>query len=456
VLPQLLKERSSSEKRAFSSQEVLVRANALFHAEESKDLRGLIQKKIEDLRDYDVPAMQRVVAILSWGRSGSLLLASYLDGHDDVILLPELCGQRLDEFFELHRGLSLSEKLLAYPAFEPGYPRFFEGDFPISAEQYYAAVQAIHEVYAEWPPEFLESRRAFFLFVHIAYNLALGRKPASPHPLIVYAQHGWDNVLATHLVEDFPEAKFVHTVRDPLSSSNGMFHYLFGVLGEHFPRTYVLAPYSAVCCLANTDQAHLGMESRTRTIRFEDLHSDLADTMGDLAEWLGLPFQPTLLNSTFNEIPWVVKRDGKAWSGRRLDQVQRQSWDLSARDRALLFSVFYENFVQWHYPCPKIFGNSLVRSVVYLSLFLIPMKTEVIAARAVFKHRILPSLRHGELSRALKSMLGIGLCRLKIIRLLTPLVFRRCLSGAALLKVDQKSRPMDRGQEGARAARSET
>jgi hypothetical protein len=93
---------------------------------------------------------------------------------------------------------------------------------------------------------------------------------------------------------------------------------------------------------------------------------------------------------------------------------------------------------------------------VYVSLFLIPMKTEVIAARAVFKHRILPSLRHGDFSRAIKSVLGIGLCRLKIIRLLAPLVFRRCAAGAALLQVNQKNRLMDSGDEGARAARSET
>ena len=66
-------------------EEILLRANALFRAEQSKDLRGVIAEKIEDLRHYDVLAMDRVVAIMMWGRSGSLLLASYLDGHEDVM-----------------------------------------------------------------------------------------------------------------------------------------------------------------------------------------------------------------------------------------------------------------------------------------------------------------------------------------------------------------------------------
>jgi hypothetical protein len=71
-----------------SPEEILLSANALFRAEQHKDLRYAIADKIEDLRHYDVQAMDRVVAIAHWGRSGSILLASLLDGHDDVMMLP--------------------------------------------------------------------------------------------------------------------------------------------------------------------------------------------------------------------------------------------------------------------------------------------------------------------------------------------------------------------------------
>jgi hypothetical protein len=437
---QTSKARIKPAKLTFNPEEILPRANALFRADQSEDLRGVIAGKIEDLRRYDVLGMDRVLAILMWGRSGSLLVASYLDGHDDVVMMPENCGQRLYEFFDRYQTLPLGDKLIAYTAFEPDYTRFFEGAFAISSAQYYAAVQAIVEFYAEWPPEFLESRRAFFLFVHIAYNLALGRRPASSHPLIVYPQHDWSNVLAQYLVEDFPQAKFIHTVRDPISSCDGVFNFHFGAVAKRFPRTYVLAPYSALLCLVDVDRPHSGMESRTRTIRFEDLHSDIADTMRDLCDWLGLPYQSTLLDSTFNGIPWVVMRDGKAWSGRRVEQVQRNSRNLSRKDQALLFALFYENFVEWDYPCPKIFGHAIVRWIVFVSLFLLPMKTEIVAARAVFKHRILPSLRRGKIWSAIKSILGIGFCRLRIIGLLAPAFFRRCVYGTTLLQVDHKSR----------------
>jgi hypothetical protein len=205
--------------------EILLRAEALFLAEQSEVSPDVLSERIDLLRSYDVLAMERVVAIVSWGRSGSLLLASYLDGHDDVLMLPELCGQGIYSFFDRYRSLPLRDKLIAFPVSESDYPGMFESAFAVSPGQYYVAVQAILEFYGNWPREFLESRRAFFLFVHIAYSMALGRRPASSHPLIVYAQHEWSDVIAASLAEDFPQAKFVHAVRDPISSCDRMFHF---------------------------------------------------------------------------------------------------------------------------------------------------------------------------------------------------------------------------------------
>jgi hypothetical protein len=433
VISRLPAGRSRPAELPFSPEELLVRANALFHAEQCENLRGVMAEKIEELRHFDVPAMDRIAAILMWGRSGSLLLASYLDGHNDVIMLPESCGQRLYDFFESYQSLPLRDKLIGYAAIDDTYPRFFEGDFAISPRQYYAAVGAILEVYGNFPADFLESRRAFFLFVHIAYNLALGRRPASSRPLIVYAQHVWDDAMATHLVEDFPRAKFVHTIRDPISSCDGIFHYHLKSVEHH-----IQLPYMALYLLADKDRPQSGMESRTRVIRFEDLHRDIEETMRDLADWLGLPYQATLLESTFNGVPWVVTRDGEAWTGRRLAQVQRYSRNLSSKDRALLFALFYENFADWNYPCPKIFGHTTVRCIVFASLFLVPMKMEITAARVVFKRRILPFIRSGALLPAIRSSVAIGLCRVKIIRLLASVFFRRYAYGTTLLQVNQK------------------
>jgi hypothetical protein len=415
--------------------ELMLRAQAAYAAAESEDLDQEIAAKTAELRRYDVQEMDRAVAIIMWGRSGSLLLASYLDGHEDTVLLPEISGQRLYEFYNAHPELTLRDKLLAYAVCEPGYPRFFEGNFAISPARYYAAVEAIVRFFAQWPVEFLESRRAFFLFAHIGYNLALGRRPVSSRPLIVFAQHDWDETAAGYLVEDFPQAKFIHTIRDPISSCDGVFHSHFGKTSDQFPRTYIVAPHSALLCLIEKDRPHSGMESRTRTVRFEDLQADTAGTMHDLADWLGLGYQPVLLESTFNGVPYVITRDGVSWSGRRTEQLQRHSWHFASRDRALMYALLYENFTEWDYPCPKIFRSRMARGAVFAALMLLPMKMELNAAEAVFKRRILPALGRGQLPSAAKSLAGIGLCRLKIIALLAPAFFRRCLAPPVLLQL---------------------
>jgi hypothetical protein len=441
---------------------ILEKADASIRAEQSKDLRDDIADKIANLQYYDVQMMDRVAALTFWGRSGSVLLASHLDGHEDVLMLPALRSDGIQTFFELYPLLPLHRKLIAYPTFTELYDpvsadacghSWFAGEFAISSAQYYASIQAICEVYGNWPPEFLMSCRAFFLFVHIAYHLALGRRPASSHPLIVCALHGWNNVRARQLVADFPQTKFIHTVRDPISSFDRLFDWWFGpelfqpkqpLHGKGAASAVVIQPARYISAVAawtvvrahvTADRPHTGMESRTRAIRFEDLHCDIAQTMRDLSDWLGLPYKAALLESTFNGIPYVVTRDGKTWSGARPEQAQRRSRNISRADRTLLFALFYENFIAWNYRCPKIFGKPFVRRLVLVLFPFLPMKMEFIVARVVIKHRVLPSLRHGNISIAVNSLLRILFSRLAIIWLLARETSRRLISRKTLLQI---------------------
>jgi len=450
VLLELVRNTIRPGARTDNPEEIVRKACLCFQAERSKDLGGLIAEKLDSLRHYDVQGMDRVVAIVMWGRSGSILLASYFDGHEDVITLPESDGYLLQEFFERYEPLPFRDKLLAYAVYEPSYTRFFAGDFAISRTQYYAAVQAILEFSDGWPAEFLESRRAFFLFVHIAYQLALGRRPGSSRPLIVYAQHFWDSTLARRLVEDFPEAKFIHTIRDPISACDSFFHNHVNAVER-----FILLPFSALNSLANKDQPQPGVEARTRTVRFEDLHSYTADTMRGLADWLELDYQPSLLESTFNGIPYVVKRDGSVWSGPRLEQLQRQSRHLSFKDRALLFALFYENFRDWNYPCPKIFRHRTVRCVTFLSLFLLPTKMEITSSKVVFKRNIVPAVRQRKMGPIVASLVRIVWCRLQIIRRLGLAFLRRCARRPLLLQTVRMT-PQESGNSSATACNGKT
>jgi hypothetical protein len=411
----------------FPAQEpMLQHARAFFRTEETRDLQSLVARKIEDIRHFDVAGMGRAVAICNCGISGSMLLASYLDGHDDVIMLPGLRSWRIYQFFERYQSLSLHDKLVAYPFFEAD---FFQGEFPIAAVDYYAAIKALFDVFGNWPPEFLESRRTFFQFLHVVYCVALGRRPASPRPLIVYAQHIWHEELARRFVEDFPQARFIHTVRDPITNCGRAFGSRFGQTGYE---SFLTAGY-VIGNLTQKDIPHPGMESRTRAVRFEDLHLHLEKTMRAVADWLSLSYQSSLLDSTFNGVPWVVERENTSWSGPRPAQAIRDSRNISFTDRGLLFAVLYEDFVAWNYPYPKIFKHAVVRILSCILFLLIPMKIEIIAARTAIK--TLPSLRRGGFRYATNALVRIVISRVAIMFFLAAELCRRLIFGKKVLEL---------------------
>jgi hypothetical protein len=415
---------------SFPAQEAMLKdARALFRAEEAKDLQFLVASKIEDIQHFDVANMERAVAICMCGRSGSELLASYLDRHDDVIMLPNLQSQLIYQFFERHPSLSLHDKLITYPVVAD----FFQGDFAIAAADYYSAVNALFEVYGNCSLEFLESRRTFFLFLHIVYCVALGRRPASPRPLIVYAQHLRHDQLARRFIEDFPQARFIHTVRDPITSCGRWFDFSKLFAGDANSGSALYAAERVIRQAINSDMPHRGMESRTRTIRFEDLHLQLEKTMRAVADWLGLPYRSSLLDSTFNGVPWVVKRGTISWSGPRPEQAIRDARNISFTDQGLLFAVFNEDFMAWNYPCPNIFKHALVRILTCLLVLLIPMKIEIIAARRLIKK--LPPLRCGGIRYAINGLVRIVICRVAIMSLLAVDLCRRLAFGKKVLKL---------------------
>ena len=385
---------------------------------------------VELAREYDVPGMNRAVSICHWGRSGSLLLSSYLDNHSHIVMLPYSAGESIYNFFEEYQYLSIWEKLIAYPTYSALKKKsegdFFlknnpSGEFAIEAAAYYQAVHALFAVYASQPPIWLDARPRFFQLLHAVYGVAIGRRPADPRPLMVHAQHYMNEKLAARLVEDFPCAQFIHTIRDPISGIDSWFGRklemeLYGCDNrlELMPRHLDIAVATMIDLLA-WDKPHRGMESRTRGIRFEDLHVAPEATMRGLAEWLGLSYQPCLLHSTWNGIPYVVQVRGVPSSGPNPANAVRRSKNLNLADRVLIFALLHANFVGWNYPSPRPMRKRWVRLCVIILLFLVPSKMEFETARLVLVKQALPSLGKGRIRFALVAPIFLLTRRLRMM-----------------------------------------
>jgi hypothetical protein len=405
----MLSERSSA---------LLERAHESVSAEQTNGYRDLIPAKRDLLHAYDALEIDEVLTICYWGRSGSRLLTSFLDSHDQVLMLPMEESQRIYEFLVVHSDLSLRDRLIAYPFYIDSYTPIFSGEFPIAPKQYFAAVDALIEVYRDQPSDLLSANRTFFQFLHIAYSLAINRCPSVRRPIIVYAQHRL-NYHTARLVRDFPKARFIHTVRDPISCFDSTFaFYLKNAISKQ-EITHAEYPEAAVRTLiemAGTDCSNRGTDARTRAVRFEDLHLRTEVTMRAVADWVGIAYRPSLLQSSFNGIPWVVSQRGTAWSGARPDQANRRSPNMWLSDRAMVYALFYENFVAWNYAHPTVLRHPTMRRLVAAVLWFIPTKIELLNASPPLKSKFLPALRRADIRSALQVLRGLLSCHIEFIK----------------------------------------
>jgi hypothetical protein len=404
---------------AGSPNEMLQRAFGSYVGERDASA-ALVAQKLELLSHYDVAGMERAVSICFWSRSGSYLLASYLDSHDHVVLLPTSRSDFIYAFLAEFANLSVWEKLVAYPAYtQAKFARtgdFFHGDFPIGAADYYAALRGLYALYGERPAEWLNARMRFVQFLYVAYAVAAGRRPGTPRPLIVYGQHYTDEELARAFVADFRDGRFIHTIRDPISAIDSWFDRK--MVGEYPPGQYPSPAVETMRDLLTWDRPHRGMEARTRAIRFEDLHLAPEATMRRLADWLGIPYNPCLIESTYNGAPFVFESGGVTMLGANPANARRRSRNQNAADRWLMFALLHENFRAWGYDCPRVLRYAWLRLCVIAGLLLIPMKMEIITAHMLVTQQALPALRTGRIRHGLGAFVFFLERRLRMMLLI--------------------------------------
>jgi hypothetical protein len=409
--------------------EVLRRTDELY-ARERPNARALTADASDILRHYDVAQMDHAVAICHWGRSGSIFLASYLDGHPDVIVLPNLAGEPIYKFYDEYRQLSIWEKVVAYPVYcgirRGGAADLFlspnpAGDYAIDPARYYAATLVLLARYGGESRAWLENRSTFIKFVHVAYAIARGQVPNNPRPVIAYAQHWVNERLASAFIEDFPAGKFLHTIRDPISTFDSWFQIRFvWAFNENSDpsATYSFPAFDAVHDLLTWDRPHRGMGPRTRAVRFEDMHLEPEALMRRVAAWLEIPFHPCLLESTLNGNPLVVQGGGASWVGAKAENAQRRSKNLSRHDQALIFALLQRNFIAWHYAISPAYARRIVRLCTILLCWFAPMRMEMRNARLLMRQQALPAFKKHRWLRALAAMPLLLLYRARMMLLI--------------------------------------
>lgn len=393
-------------------QDPLLCAAAALYADCDEKSLPQVEEKRAHARGYDISNMRRAATICHWGRSGTVLFASFLDSHPEVLILPNQLSESIYPFLADFAELTLWQKLLIYPAYSatkkstsgdfflPDNP---DGDYAISPAGYLAAVMALYREYGAISCDGTESRAGFFRFLHVAYALAQDRQAGHPRPMIIFAQHWWNELLAARFREDFPGAKFLHTVRDPISAVDAWLEMHFKwQLGGSGPvsRGYPYPVFDAYRDLLSWDLPHPGMSSNSRAVRFEDMHTEPDSLMCRVAHWLCIAEPGARITSTLNGRPYVVVIDAQRIVGSNPARAVRRSRNLGAFDRLLIFALLYRNFVDWRYPVPAVLRSPWLRALILLAGSMIPSRLEATNAAALLRRQCLPALKSGRIGYA--------------------------------------------------------
>lgn len=343
-------------------------------------------------------SLNKVLNIYVYGSSGTYLLQSILDNHPHILMMPIPQFIYYYDFYDNNRGISGDELLsrmvdqwgVLFDAKHKRHP----DDEPTLGELHGLdrmgpnkdqELRVDKDKFVSLMQEFLAEnknpgRKYFFQACHVAYAEALGRTLETPEPWIVYQLHWPHPVRTSKVIEDFPDARFIHMIRHPAKSLASFFNGLY--LGRGFDSN----GYAARCIDVILRGAPPVLEEnrkRTRAIKLESLHTEAEPVMRRLTEWLDIPWDKTLLESTYNGLQWwsVPSRKGDL-SGFSPERVENDGAGvMSALDNFKIKALLHDSYARWGYSSKSRIVSLFLWILCFPFLWL-PFRIEFLA----FKH----------------------------------------------------------------------
>ena len=341
----------------------------------------------------EIPEPQ-VVALVAAARAGTKVLQSFLDGHEELLMVPgyplmylyphwsdwvqthaaNLSWSLLIELLcEKHASILDSRKVRGLT----GMDRLGEtqNEYVKIDEDFFRT--ALRQLLGAAPI----ARRTFLLAVHYAYGLCQGQD-IRKCPVLFYHLH-FPGYLR-ELYEDFPDLKVVNNIRNPIASVHAGARMSSTVNDSklnlsdaliYSGRNYRIS--SQIHFSIFHRLAYLG-EDRFALIKLENLHRDLEGCMRRFASWLGIQFTQDLLQSTF---------DGKLWWGdvknkepvNNLDpKAMTDKWkkSLSRIDVFVIEGICYDFLNRYDYSLIVYKKDCLLRRLLVGLCILWPNKAE--------------------------------------------------------------------------------
>lgn len=339
-----------------------------------------------------LPDLHKVVAILFYGRSGSMFLGSLLDGHPQLVATPgTILMDFYNRFWPQHGSLPLETLLREFtdyyvPMFDARQPGRGEARPNVgkvtgltkmgSTRSDYLVVD--REAFVIRMRRLLSgeaiTRKRFFQATHVAYCHSSGHQSINTNTTIVFPMHIPDADRSVPLLEDFPSARFLHVVREPAQALASHFRHHFTEDRPVFTSGFFNILMRGV--LLGGHALVDGDSRRSIAVRLEDLHSRPRQTLRALAGWLGIEWNDCLLSSTFNGVQWWNVDKSPEISGFSDRIIARPQSDLLSRlDRNRLQVLTAPQSRAWGYSVRPWLQSRLTRFAV-VPLLAVPFRME--------------------------------------------------------------------------------
>jgi len=259
-----------------------------------------------------------MIALIPFGRSGSLLLHSLIDNHPEISTLPsiyfseyynaEVWGKLIAQGWEKLPENFIKQFAVLFDARSPVpipnilKPRANLGQeegmanvginrdevLTVDQSRFCTELQKLIADYATLTPQ------TFFTLVHSAYEKALNQ--SSNKQMIFYHIHNPSAYAKLNFLRYNPEAKLLMIVREPIQSCESWIRQATKVSSEKVHN-------SIVNMLFDIDQIAFRRQDSIG-VRLEDLKRHPKETMVALCDWMGIDDSPTLYEMTAQGKKW--------------------------------------------------------------------------------------------------------------------------------------------------------
>lgn len=376
--------------------------------------------------------INQIAIVCYYGRSGTSLLTSLLDSHSHVLFVnsefrdffttfPADANMNALEllwwFLQTYDTSSTREEdWLTMPGAKTQYQPVVR-DFPLRTDEtnpHWAHKRHFIDIFIDQVEQFYGpckktslSAKEFFLIINTAYAEARGRTNLDDTPIVLWHQHFGQPAGAQAVVKLFDTIKYMHMVRHPIQT-----------LGSHYNRYFnqgdmagiKIVPHILFQLFMNDKSMLPADKGQACAIRLEDLHLRPVQTTHAIADFLEIPWNETLMESTVSGKEMVWKTKGKnPFSGFNPDNVREQHLKtIPVRERLLLINLLKKCFIAWKYQLPWYARIDCPDWILRLLCWL-PLHMEI----AGWKHDgINPFLHFKELLEARKETRNILLKRI--------------------------------------------